>query len=91
MPTAPAPGCQGPRGRLKAVAKHFVAVSTNAEKFRVRIDTAKHVRLLRTGCGGRYSMDSAIGLSNDAGDRAENYRAMLAGFMRWTKHSAYAV
>ena len=66
----------GQLGDEDAVAKHFVAVSTNAEKVAAfGIDTANMFGFW-DWVGGRYSMDSAIGLSTHAGDRpGELYRA----------------
>ncbi len=62
---------KGLGGNPKAVAKHFVAVSTNAEKVSAfGIDTANMFGFW-DWVGGRYSMDSAIGLSTMARDRAE--------------------
>src|SRR5262249_28477729 len=69
-----------------AVAKHFVAVSTNAaevEKF--GIDTANMFEFW-DWVGGRYSMDSAIGLSTMLAVGPENFRAMLAGFHEMDEH-----
>ena len=73
-------------GDEKAVAKHFVAVSTNAkevEKF--GIDTANMFEFW-DWVGGRYSMDSAIGLSTMIAIGPENFRAMLAGFHAMDEH-----
>jgi glucose-6-phosphate isomerase len=70
----------------KAVAKHFVAVSTNAaevEKF--GIDTANMFGFW-DWVGGRYSMDSAIGLSTMIAIGPDNFRAMLAGFHEIDEH-----
>lgn len=70
----------------KAVAKHFVAVSTNAtevEKF--GIDT-KNMFGFWDWVGGRYSYDSAIGLSLMIAIGAENFRQMLAGFHAMDEH-----
>ena len=70
----------------KAVAKHFVAVSTNSkevEKF--GIDTANMFGFW-DWVGGRYSMTSAIGLSTMIAIGSENYRAMLAGFHAMDEH-----
>ena len=70
----------------KAVAKHFVAVSTNAsevEKF--GIDTANMFGFW-DWVGGRYSMDSAIGLSTMLAVGPANFRAMLAGFHAVDEH-----
>ena len=63
----------------QAIAKHFVAVSTNAaEVAKFGIDTANMFGFW-DWVGGRYSMDSAIGLSTMIAIGPENYRAMLAG------------
>jgi glucose-6-phosphate isomerase len=70
----------------KAVAKHFVAVSTNAEKVSAfGIDTANMFGFW-DWVGGRYSMDSAIGLSTMLAIGPKNYRAMLAGFHEMDEH-----
>jgi glucose-6-phosphate isomerase len=67
-------------GEAKAVAKHFVAVSTNAEKVSAfGIDTANMFGFW-DWVGGRYSMDSAIGLSTMLAVGPDNFQAMLAGF-----------
>jgi glucose-6-phosphate isomerase len=69
-----------------AVAKHFVAVSTNAEKVReFGIDTANMFGFW-DWVGGRYSMDSAIGLSTMLAIGPENFRAMLDGFHQMDQH-----
>jgi glucose-6-phosphate isomerase len=73
-------------GNKKAVAKHFVAVSTNAEKVSAfGIDTANMFGFW-DWVGGRYSMDSAIGLSTMLAIGPENFRALLAGFHRMDEH-----
>ncbi len=70
----------------KAVAKHFVAVSTNAEEVaKFGIDTANMFGFW-DWVGGRYSMDSAIGLSTMIAVGPENFRAMLAGFHAMDEH-----
>jgi glucose-6-phosphate isomerase len=70
----------------KAVAKHFVAVSTNAEKVSAfGIDTANMFGFW-DWVGGRYSMDSAIGLSTMLAIGPENFLAMLAGFHAMDEH-----
>ena len=70
-------------GDEKAVAKHFVAVSTNAQEVtKFGIDTANMFGFWYW-VGGRYSMDSAIGLSTMIAIGPDNFRAMLAGFQRW--------
>ena len=73
-------------GNAKAVAKHFVAVSTNAEKVSAfGIDTANMFGFW-DWVGGRYSMDSAIGLSTMLAIGPENFRVMLAGFHAMDEH-----
>jgi glucose-6-phosphate isomerase len=73
-------------GNPKAVAKHFVAVSTNSEKVSTfGIDTANMFGFW-DWVGGRYSMDSAIGLSTMLAVGPENFRAMLAGFHEMDEH-----
>ena len=73
-------------GGESAVAKHFVAVSTNAEKVReFGIDTANMFGFW-DWVGGRYSMDSAIGLSTMVAVGPENFRAMLSGFHEMDEH-----
>ena len=84
--TARAWSLQGLGGEQKSVAKHFVAVSTNAaevEKF--GIDTANMFGFW-DWVGGGYSMDSAIGLSTMLAIGPENFRAMLDGFHRMDEH-----
>jgi glucose-6-phosphate isomerase len=77
---------KGLGGNKKAVAKHFVAVSTNAEKVSAfGIDTANMFGFW-DWVGGRYSMDSAIGLSTMLAIGPENYREMLAGFHEMDEH-----
>jgi glucose-6-phosphate isomerase len=69
-----------------AVARHFVAVSTNAKEVaKFGIDTANMFGFW-DWVGGRYSMDSAIGLSTMIAIGPENYRAMLAGFHEMDEH-----
>ncbi|MFA9549783.1 MAG: glucose-6-phosphate isomerase [Hyphomicrobium sp.] len=73
-------------GAEEAVAKHFVADSTNTagvETF--GIDTS-HMFEFWDWVGGRYSMDSAIGLSTMIAIGPENFRAMLAGFHAMDEH-----
>jgi glucose-6-phosphate isomerase len=70
----------------KAVAKHFVAVSTNAaEVSKFGIDTANMFGFW-DWVGGRYSMDSAIGLSTMLAVGPENFRKLLAGFHSIDEH-----
>ena len=73
-------------GDQTAVAKHFVAVSTNAEKVAAfGIDTANMFGFW-DWVGGRYSMDSAIGLSNMIALGSDHFRDMLAGFHEMDEH-----
>jgi glucose-6-phosphate isomerase len=73
-------------GDQSAVARHFVAVSTNADEVRkFGIDTANMFGFW-DWVGGRYSMDSAIGLSTMIAVGPENFRAMLAGFHEMDEH-----
>jgi glucose-6-phosphate isomerase len=73
-------------GDQTAVAKHFVAVSTNAaEVSKFGIDTANMFGFW-DWVGGRYSMDSAIGLSTMLAIGPENFRAMLSGFHQMDEH-----
>jgi glucose-6-phosphate isomerase len=77
---------KGLGGDAKAVAKHFVAVSTNAEKVSAfGIDTANMFGFW-DWVGGRYSMDSAIGLSTMIAIGPDNFRAMLDGFHQMDEH-----
>jgi glucose-6-phosphate isomerase len=76
----------GKLGSDAAVAKHFVALSTNtAEVTKFGIDTANMFGFW-DWVGGRYSMDSAIGLSTMIAVGPDNYRAMLAGFRAMDEH-----
>jgi glucose-6-phosphate isomerase len=73
-------------GNEKAVARHFVAVSTNAVTVaEFGIDTANMFEFW-DWVGGRYSMDSAIGLSTMLAVGPEHFRAMLAGFHDMDEH-----
>jgi glucose-6-phosphate isomerase len=77
---------KGLGGDVKAVAKHFVAVSTNAAKVsEFGIDTANMFEFW-DWVGGRYSMDSAIGLSTMIAIGPENFRSMLEGFHEMDEH-----
>jgi glucose-6-phosphate isomerase len=70
----------------KAVARHFVAVSTNGAKVsEFGIDTANMFGFW-DWVGGRYSMDSAIGLSTMLAIGPDNFRAMLGGFREIDEH-----
>ncbi|HEX6471110.1 MAG TPA: glucose-6-phosphate isomerase [Streptosporangiaceae bacterium] len=76
----------GQLGAREAVAKHFVAVSTNAERVRdFGIDTANMFGFW-DWVGGRYSMDSAIGLSTMIAIGPELFADMLAGFHAMDEH-----
>jgi glucose-6-phosphate isomerase len=77
---------KGLGGDEKSVAKHFVAVSTNAaEVAKFGIDTANMFEFW-DWVGGRYSMDSAIGLSTMLAIGPEKFRAMLDGFHEMDEH-----
>jgi len=70
----------------EAIARHFVAVSTNAQEVaKFGIDTA-HMFGFWDWVGGRYSMDSAIGLSTMIAIGPDNFRAMLDGFHEIDEH-----
>src|SRR5208283_4478944 len=73
-------------GDKQAVARHFVAVSTNAAKVsEFGIDTANMFEFW-DWVGGRYSMDSAIGLSTMLAVGPDHFRAMLDGFHQMDEH-----
>jgi glucose-6-phosphate isomerase len=77
---------QGLGGDPKAVARHFVAVSTNADRVsEFGIDTGNMFGFW-DWVGGRYSMDSAIGLSTMLAVGSDNFRAMLDGFHQIDEH-----
>ncbi|MGA9264815.1 MAG: glucose-6-phosphate isomerase, partial [Desulfobacterales bacterium] len=77
---------KGLGGDAKAVVRHFVAVSTNAEKVSAfGIDTANMFGFW-DWVGGRYSMDSAIGLSTMLAVGPDNFRALLKGFHEVDEH-----
>ena len=76
----------GLQGDEKAIARHCVAVSTNAEEItKFGIDTANMFGFW-DWVGGRYSMDSAIGLSTMIAAGPNNFRAMLDGFHQMDEH-----
>jgi len=84
--TARAWSLQGFGGDEASVAKHFVAVSTNAEAVKkFGIDTANMFGFW-DWVGGRYSMDSAIGLSTMLAIGPDEFRAMLDGFHQMDEH-----
>ncbi len=73
-------------GDEKSVARHFVAVSTNAEDVaKFGIDTANMFEFW-DWVGGRYSMNSAIGLSTMLAIGPDNFRAILDGFHQMDEH-----
>ncbi len=76
----------GLNGEEAATAKHFVAVSTNAEEVaKFGVDLANMFGFW-DWVGGRYSMDSAIGLSTMIAIGPDNFRAMLDGFHEMDEH-----
>jgi glucose-6-phosphate isomerase len=78
--------CVEKLGDEKAVARHFVAVSTNAEGVsKFGIDT-ENMFGFWDWVGGRYSMDSAIGLSTMIAIGPEQFRTMLGGFHEMDEH-----
>jgi glucose-6-phosphate isomerase len=78
--------CVEALGDQKAVARHFVAVSTNADEVaKFGIDTS-HMFGFWDWVGGRYSMDSAIGLSTMLAIGPTHFREMLAGFHAMDEH-----
>ncbi len=84
--TARAWSLQGLGGDEASVAKHFVAVSTNAEEVtKFGIDAANMFGFW-DWVGGRYSMDSAIGLSTMLAIGPDDFRAMLEGFHQMDEH-----
>jgi glucose-6-phosphate isomerase len=84
--TARAWSLEGLGGDEKSVAKHFVAVSTNgAEVAKFGIDTSNMFGFW-DWVGGRYSMDSAIGLSTMLAIGPDQFRAMLDGFHQMDEH-----
>ncbi|HEY4978283.1 MAG TPA: glucose-6-phosphate isomerase [Candidatus Acidoferrum sp.] len=77
---------KGLGGEERSVAKHFVAVSTNAaEVSKFGIDTANMFGFW-DWVGGRYSMDSAIGLSTMLAIGSDSFRSMLHGFHQMDEH-----
>jgi glucose-6-phosphate isomerase len=84
--TARAWSLRGLGGDEKSVARHFVAVSTNAaEVAKFGIDTANMFGFW-DWVGGRYSMDSAIGLSTMIAIGPDNFHALLDGFREMDEH-----
>jgi glucose-6-phosphate isomerase len=77
---------KGLGGDESAIAKHFVAISTNEKEVqKFGIDTANMFGFW-DWVGGRYSMDSAIGLSTMLAIGPDNFRAMLGGFHQMDEH-----
>ncbi len=77
---------KGLGGDTKSIAKHFVAVSTNGDAVsKFGIDTANMFGFW-DWVGGRYSMDSAIGLSSMIAIGPDNFRALLNGFHQMDEH-----
>jgi len=73
-------------GDEKSIAKHFIAVSTNAQEVaKFGIDTT-NMFVTWDWVGGRYSVDSAIGLSTMVAVGPENFRSMLNGFHQMDMH-----
>jgi len=77
---------KGLGGNPKAVAEHFVAVSTSAGQVSAFGINTGNMFGFWDWVGGRYSMDSAIGLSTMLAIGPENFRAMLDGFHRMDEH-----
>jgi glucose-6-phosphate isomerase len=76
----------GLKGEESAIARHFVAVSTNAQEVaKFGIDTANMFGFW-DWVGGRYSMDSAIGLSTMVAIGPDHFRSMLEGFHEMDEH-----
>lgn len=76
----------GLKGEQAAIAPHFVAVSTNArEVAKFGMDTS-NIFGFWNWVGGRYSMNSAIGLSTIIAVAPDHFRAMLAGFHKMDEH-----
>lgn len=78
--------CLDKLGDEQAVSRHFVAVSTNAQEvinFGINTD---NMFSIWDWDGGRYSMDSAVGLSTMIAIGAENFKAMLTGFYAMDEH-----
>jgi glucose-6-phosphate isomerase len=80
------PRATGLGGEESAIARHFVAVSTNAQEVaKFGIDTANMFGFW-DWIGGRYSMDSAIGLSTMVAIGPDHFRSMLDGFHDMDEH-----
>jgi glucose-6-phosphate isomerase len=73
-------------GDQSAIAKHFVAVSTNATEVKAFGIDPDNMFVFWDWVGGRYSMDSAIGLSTMLAIGPDHFRAMLGGFHEMDEH-----
>jgi glucose-6-phosphate isomerase len=73
-------------GAREAVSRHFVAVSTNTEKVSAFGIDPENMFIFWDWVGGRYSMDSAIGLSTMLAIGPSNFRALLKGFREMDEH-----
>ena len=78
--------CVRALGSEAAVARHFVAVSTNAAEVRTFGIDVENMFEFWDWVGGRYSMDSAIGLSTMIAIGPDNFRQMLSGFHQVDEH-----
>ncbi len=78
--------CLAQLGDERAVARHFVAVSTNASEVAAFGIAPENMFGFWDWVGGRYSMDSAIGLSTMIAIGPEHFRALLAGFHAMDEH-----
>ncbi len=78
--------CLAALGDEAAIAKHFIAVSSNADEVAKFGIDREHMFGLWDWVGGRYSMDSAIGLSTMIAIGADHFRAMLDGFHAMDEH-----
>jgi glucose-6-phosphate isomerase len=76
----------GPEVEARAVARHFVAVSTNTEEVRRFGIDPRNMFEFWDWVGGRYSMDSAIGLTTMVAIGEEGFRDLLAGFREMDEH-----
>jgi glucose-6-phosphate isomerase len=74
------------KGDQSAIAKHFVAVSTNAKEVKAFGIDPDNMFVFWDWVGGRYSMDSAIGLSTMLAIGPDHFRAMLGGFHEMDEH-----
>ncbi len=77
---------RGTGGDARAVARHFVAVSSNAQAVAAFGIDAANVFTVWDWVGGRFSLDSAVGLATMLAVGPEHFRAMLAGFRAMDEH-----